>query len=344
MLLGALGVIGDLLAAQRTLSQRTFERVRRIELRARDQAVALRARQSRRRHRVRRIRLWLGRLRSRRLRRSWLRRSRGAGAGTVNASARIPRGSDSAYDRRPGRPDRQHVRQVRLDQPGRPPADVGLSAHARRTVRRGGARVGARCRLRRGRADRAVGSSASASGRVVGTDLEDPKLEAEWATRRRPNLQFEVMPVQSLSFADDEFDLVAATEVLEHVDHPEAAVAEMARVARRWLLVSVPHEPLWRALNVARGAYLRELGNTPGHLNHWTRARLRRDARRARRGRADAFAVPLDDAACPNLTTRTSARSRRAHGSCRSGSRRPGSSPSPIWRPPATSSPRATTG
>jgi hypothetical protein len=32
MLLGALGVIGDLLAAQRTLSQRTFERIRRIEL------------------------------------------------------------------------------------------------------------------------------------------------------------------------------------------------------------------------------------------------------------------------------------------------------------------------
>jgi hypothetical protein len=33
MLLGALGVIGDLLVAQRMLSQRTFERVRRIELR-----------------------------------------------------------------------------------------------------------------------------------------------------------------------------------------------------------------------------------------------------------------------------------------------------------------------
>ena len=79
------------------------------------------------------------------------------------------------------------------------------------------------------------------------------------------------MPVEALSFADGEFDLVAATEVLEHVADPQAAVAEMARVARRWLLVSVPHEPLWRALNVARGAYLRELGNTPGHLNHWTR-------------------------------------------------------------------------
>ena len=115
-------------------------------------------------------------------------------------------------------------------------------------------------------------AQALGDGRVVGTDLDDPKLRAEWATRRRPNLQFEAMPVESLSFDDDAFDLVAATEVLEHLDHPEAAVAEMARVARRWLLVSVPHEPLWRALNIARGAYLRDLGNTPGHLNHWTRA------------------------------------------------------------------------
>jgi hypothetical protein len=45
----------------------------------------------------------------------------------------------------------------------------------------------------------------------------------------------------------------------------------MARVAAGHLLVSVPREPLWRGLNLARGAYLRELGNTPGHLNHWSR-------------------------------------------------------------------------
>jgi hypothetical protein len=35
--------------------------------------------------------------------------------------------------------------------------------------------------------------------------------------------------------------------------------------------VSVPREPLWRALNVARGAYLAQLGNTPGHVNHWSK-------------------------------------------------------------------------
>jgi ubiquinone/menaquinone biosynthesis C-methylase UbiE len=110
-----------------------------------------------------------------------------------------------------------------------------------------------------------------APGRVVGIDLEDPKLRDEWAGRQRPNLMFAAMEVERLAFEDDEFELVAATEVLEHVTDPERALAEMARVAGRYLLVSVPHEPLWRVLNMARGAYVRQLGNTPGHLNHWTR-------------------------------------------------------------------------
>jgi len=108
-------------------------------------------------------------------------------------------------------------------------------------------------------------------GRVVGIDLADPKLRAEWEKRSRPNLEFRAEEATSLSFADDEFDLACAIEVLEHVPEPEATVAEMARVARRHLLVSVPREPLWRALNVARGAYLGRLGNTPGHVNHWSK-------------------------------------------------------------------------
>jgi 2-polyprenyl-3-methyl-5-hydroxy-6-metoxy-1,4-benzoquinol methylase len=110
-----------------------------------------------------------------------------------------------------------------------------------------------------------------ADGRVVGIDLDDPKLRVEWERRRRPNLEFRAEEATSLSFGDGEFDLAAAIEVLEHVPDPEATLSEMARVARRWLLVSVPREPLWRALNMARGSYLRELGNTPGHLNHWSK-------------------------------------------------------------------------
>jgi 2-polyprenyl-3-methyl-5-hydroxy-6-metoxy-1,4-benzoquinol methylase len=107
--------------------------------------------------------------------------------------------------------------------------------------------------------------------RVVGIDLDDPGLQAEWAKRTAPNLEYRVMRAERLPFADGEFDLAAAIEVLEHVPDPEHTVAEMARVAGRHLLVSVPREPVWRALNLARGAYVRELGNTPGHVNHWSR-------------------------------------------------------------------------
>ena len=110
-----------------------------------------------------------------------------------------------------------------------------------------------------------------ADGRVVGIDLDDPKLRTEWEKRARPNLEFRAEEATSLSFADDEFDLACAIEVLEHVPEPEATLAEMARAARRHLLVSVPREPLWRGLNMARGAYLRDLGNTPGHVNHWSK-------------------------------------------------------------------------
>ena len=108
-------------------------------------------------------------------------------------------------------------------------------------------------------------------GRVVGIDLDDPKLRAEWERRSRPNLEFRAEEATSLSFSEGEFEMACAIEVLEHVPEPEATVAEMARVASRHLLVSVPREPLWRGLNVARGAYLRELGNTPGHVNHWSK-------------------------------------------------------------------------
>jgi 2-polyprenyl-3-methyl-5-hydroxy-6-metoxy-1,4-benzoquinol methylase len=107
---------------------------------------------------------------------------------------------------------------------------------------------------------------------VVGVDLADQKLEAEWASRTRANLTFRAIDGDGrLPFGDGEFELATAIEVLEHVPDPRATLTEMARVASGHVLVSVPREPLWRALNVARGAYVRQLGNTPGHVNHFTK-------------------------------------------------------------------------
>jgi 2-polyprenyl-3-methyl-5-hydroxy-6-metoxy-1,4-benzoquinol methylase len=107
--------------------------------------------------------------------------------------------------------------------------------------------------------------------RVVGIDLQEESIQAGWSQREAPNLEYRTTGAESLPFEADEFDLATAIEVLEHVPDPEHTLEEMARCALRHLLVSVPREPLWRMLNLARGAYVSQLGNTPGHLNHWSR-------------------------------------------------------------------------
>ena len=100
----------------------------------------------------------------------------------------------------------------------------------------------------------------------VGLDLPDQDLASHWADRRFSPLFGDIV---RLPFPDDSFDLVLAIEVLEHVPYPELALAEIERVARRHVVLSVPREPIWCAANMARGKYLRDLGNTPGHINHW---------------------------------------------------------------------------
>jgi ubiquinone/menaquinone biosynthesis C-methylase UbiE len=107
--------------------------------------------------------------------------------------------------------------------------------------------------------------------RIVGIDLEAPDIQAGWASHQAPNLEYRVSKAERMPFSDGEFEAATAIEVLEHVPDPAHTVAEMARVAGRHLVVSVAREPLWRGLNMARGAYLRDLGNTPGHLNHWSK-------------------------------------------------------------------------
>lgn len=102
---------------------------------------------------------------------------------------------------------------------------------------------------------------------VVGIDLPDTELAANWSGKPvAPSFA----DISALPFADDEFDLVLGIEVLEHVPDPAAALREIARVGRRDVVLSVPREPIWRAANMARGKYWKDLGNTPGHIQHWS--------------------------------------------------------------------------
>jgi len=108
--------------------------------------------------------------------------------------------------------------------------------------------------------------------RVRGTDafpqvLEEARRRASTAGEQ---IDFEARPVEELDAERDAAQLVVCCEVLEHLDDPQRALDVLSELARPWLIASVPREPLWRALNLARLTYVAALGNTPGHLNHWS--------------------------------------------------------------------------
>ncbi len=106
---------------------------------------------------------------------------------------------------------------------------------------------------------------------VSGVDADDARLGEEWRARESSNLSFQSGSAYDLPFDDGSFDLVCAIEVLEHLERPRDALAEMSRVAGRALLLSVPNEPGWRISHLLAGRNVRGLGNTPGHINHWSR-------------------------------------------------------------------------
>ena len=115
VVLAALGVIGDLLYGQRIMVQRIFERVRRIELQLDvppshyEPGASGRAAAG---------------------------DHDGAHAGQTTEEREARQGvSQHGHGRPRGHGHRQHLRQVRLDQPGRPPPHGRLRAHAGRAVR-----------------------------------------------------------------------------------------------------------------------------------------------------------------------------------------------------------------
>jgi 2-polyprenyl-3-methyl-5-hydroxy-6-metoxy-1,4-benzoquinol methylase len=109
--------------------------------------------------------------------------------------------------------------------------------------------------------------------RMRGTDAFPQVLEEarSRASAAEVEIDFEAVSVEDLEPDRHRAELIVCCEVLEHLEDPERALDVLAGLARPWLLASVPREPLWRALNLARLSYVGELGNTPGHLNHWSK-------------------------------------------------------------------------
>jgi 2-polyprenyl-3-methyl-5-hydroxy-6-metoxy-1,4-benzoquinol methylase len=102
---------------------------------------------------------------------------------------------------------------------------------------------------------------------ILGTDLSWPALvNAKQISSDLETLQADVT---RLPFSEKQFDMIVSLEVLEHLPEPAQAVQAYKRTAARYLLLSVPNEPVFRTLRMLEGNDILQWGDHPEHINHW---------------------------------------------------------------------------
>lgn len=107
-----------------------------------------------------------------------------------------------------------------------------------------------------------------------GSDFSYTIIEIARSNAARENISkdhFFIRDVYHLEPESDRANLVICSQVLEHLDDPGKALSALGQISDPWLIISVPREPIWRILNLIRGKYWRNFGNTPGHIQRWNK-------------------------------------------------------------------------
>lgn len=108
---------------------------------------------------------------------------------------------------------------------------------------------------------------------LLGIDLRGDAI-AE-AQKNFPQYRFSQIDLFSLNPEEHQFDLVIASEVIEHVLEPEKILRHLARLCRGYVLVTVPWEPWFCLANLLRGRDITHFGNHPEHVNHYNNKQLK---------------------------------------------------------------------
>ncbi|MCR5828931.1 MAG: class I SAM-dependent methyltransferase [Lachnospiraceae bacterium] len=109
------------------------------------------------------------------------------------------------------------------------------------------------------------------SSRIEAFDLEDVVVEKAIEAYKDLKIDFYTGSIYDTGKEDDSIPFVVCSEVLEHLEDPVKALRELTRIGSVYIFASVPHEPIWRILNMCRFKYLKDFGNTPGHINHFSK-------------------------------------------------------------------------
>lgn len=112
-------------------------------------------------------------------------------------------------------------------------------------------------------------NSLNITKNIQGCDFSAQIIEIANKNTSNPSIRFYTKDIYEID-KKEQADLIVCCEVLEHLKDPEKVLKKIKQVTNKYCLFSVPNEPVWRILNLCRGKYIRNFGNTPGHTNHWS--------------------------------------------------------------------------
>ena len=107
---------------------------------------------------------------------------------------------------------------------------------------------------------------------ITGVDIDIESIRNSVLDHKKGEL-FEG-DIYDLPFCDNSFDTVMCLEVLEHLNEPQRAIQEIARVSKRYCIFSVPNEPCFRSMYFLSGRYIKRFGSIPEHINNWTKSQF----------------------------------------------------------------------
>ncbi|HEY3360714.1 MAG TPA: class I SAM-dependent methyltransferase [Methanosarcina sp.] len=102
------------------------------------------------------------------------------------------------------------------------------------------------------------------------TGIDISRSAIKIAKKKNPDCNLCSGSIYNISFKEKSFDLVIATEVLEHLERPELALKEIRRITKNYCILSVPNEPYFCAMNFLRGKNLIRFGNDIEHVQNWS--------------------------------------------------------------------------
>lgn len=110
--------------------------------------------------------------------------------------------------------------------------------------------------------------------KIIGSDID---FNLIYQLKKLENKKYNLVinQAEDLPIKRNSIDLVLACEVLEHINGPRSFLSECLRLNANYYIFTIPNEPLWRFLNILRLKYIKNLGNTPGHVNHWSKNQIR---------------------------------------------------------------------